>query len=1182
MKTNLIFASLAFTLLATLPALSLAAAMQPPAGHLKVWMGADRGVITNADGTIASWADQAPALVPGGADHSAIPMGMDVPVLSERANFPSGAHPVITLHGTDGFVLENVLDATTPNVSAYAVAAVTDPTTGGALISNLRSPFGYVLGLSQSTPGAADWYTGEPANDLLSAPLATDQPFLIEGMYSSSTETKFLYTNGVQAATKSGVALNYATWAALTIGARGTFPATQPPDTNVLNVTFNGDYFTGDIAEVLLYDSQSTSQRLAVEAYFYQKYFSVPTGAAAIAKQPVSQNVNELQPVTFAVSANGVPPLSYQWFTNGVAIPGATGPWYTLDSVSRTNAAQFTVVVSNASGTVTSSSAALTVIPDTTRPTLLAADRDFLSLTEAKVVFSKAVSAATATVASNYGINNGVAVSKAVMGATPDTVVLTTSAITFGPSYTLTVSGVSDQLGNVITASSQRALAVVNPNAPIPTTNLKLWLRADLGLTTNASGTVTSWKDQQVGSLAKNGTYTGKPLLVQDVFPNGSHPVIQFNGSSGFRLANGNDMRLTNMTVYLVWNILEDSQMKTVFGNYRDVAGWCIGISDATPDRMKWFTAPPDSFEPEGGQLTVGQYYLTTCSYASAGGQKSVFVGTNLVGSASGVPLVYASGVSLTVGFLGNGAQYINGNVAEVIAYAEVSPAQEALVWEYLNQKYFEVGTGKPVITRQPQSQTVVELDPATFEVGFRGEPPISIQWLRNGAEIPGATNSVYQTSASRTQQGDAFSARLSNGLGTVTSSGAILTVILDTNAPTLVSAFRDYLSAGQVTVVFSRGVASATALIPGNYSISNGASVQQAVFGPNSSTVVLTTSPLTQGQSYTLTVNSVQDLAGNVIATNSRIAVGMPVSSVLPPTSNRVVWLAADAGVATSDGAQVTGWADQAGWANAHNGTTAVGAPELALASNFPNGLPTPVIRFDGDSGLNLDNQTDLELQELSLYVVASVDNTTSTRTIMANYRDVVGWVFGISDTTAGQVKWFTPGDSLEPGGVARVADNTPTVITATLTADGIKTLYINSTNAGSATIEMPVPYDGEILTVGYLSNGGQRLLGDIAEILVYASVDATQQAAVETYLQQKYFVAPVVAAPKLQIQAQPAGVLISWPASATGFALQTTPQIGSGSVWSPVSASVTTANGQSTVSIPLGTHDAFYRLVR
>ena len=61
-----------------------------------------------------------------------------------------------------------------------------------------------------------------------------------------------------------------------------------------------------------------------------------------------------------SVTAIGVPPLQYQWRKDGVAIPGATAATYTVSAVNPANSGHYDVVVSNAYGTVTSGSAAVT------------------------------------------------------------------------------------------------------------------------------------------------------------------------------------------------------------------------------------------------------------------------------------------------------------------------------------------------------------------------------------------------------------------------------------------------------------------------------------------------------------------------------------------------------------------------------------------------------------------------------------------------------------------------------------------------------------------------------------------------------------------------------------------------------------------------------------------------------
>ncbi|MCE0722325.1 immunoglobulin domain-containing protein, partial [Legionella sp. 9fVS26] len=81
----------------------------------------------------------------------------------------------------------------------------------------------------------------------------------------------------------------------------------------------------------------------------------------SITTQPVSQTVTVGQSVTFSVTATGTAPLSYQWQKNGVAIAGATATSYNIPSVALADAGNYTVDVSNLEGTVTSSTAVLTV-----------------------------------------------------------------------------------------------------------------------------------------------------------------------------------------------------------------------------------------------------------------------------------------------------------------------------------------------------------------------------------------------------------------------------------------------------------------------------------------------------------------------------------------------------------------------------------------------------------------------------------------------------------------------------------------------------------------------------------------------------------------------------------------------------------------------------------------------------
>ncbi|MFI5336099.1 MAG: MBG domain-containing protein [Opitutales bacterium] len=78
--------------------------------------------------------------------------------------------------------------------------------------------------------------------------------------------------------------------------------------------------------------------------------------------QPVSEPVFLTSPVTFSVTVASIIPVSYVWLKNDVPIPGATASTYTISSAQASDAANYSVVVSNAAGSITSNEASLKVL----------------------------------------------------------------------------------------------------------------------------------------------------------------------------------------------------------------------------------------------------------------------------------------------------------------------------------------------------------------------------------------------------------------------------------------------------------------------------------------------------------------------------------------------------------------------------------------------------------------------------------------------------------------------------------------------------------------------------------------------------------------------------------------------------------------------------------------------------
>ncbi|HEY5913330.1 MAG TPA: lamin tail domain-containing protein [Verrucomicrobiae bacterium] len=226
-------------------------------------------------------------------------------------------------------------------------------------------------------------------------------------------------------------------------------------------------------------------------------------------------------------------------------------------------------------------------------------------------------------------------------------------------------------------------------------------------------------------------------------------------------------------------------------------------------------------------------------------------------------------------------------------------------------------------ITNQPQNLTVMELFPAAFKVGTAGVPAPSYQWYRGTTPIVGATDAGYTlSSAAYTDTGAQFKVVaqniVSNITYSVTSTVATLTVISDTNPPVLVGALA--LGLSQVQVSFSERVASPGATNLGSYAITgtNGVvTIFGAALDSSQTNVILTVSPMTDGGTYTLTVNNVVDLShlANRIVANSQaqfLAATFTSAGVGDPVPQGGVAAAGNGWNISGSGSDVGGTEDQ------------------------------------------------------------------------------------------------------------------------------------------------------------------------------------------------------------------------------------------------------------------------------
>lgn len=149
----------------------------------------------------------------------------------------------------------------------------------------------------------------------------------------------------------------------------GATIALSGPATNALASDATGFYGAVDLAPGLYtvrasfpgYATATQTVSVAAGEVADLDFVLAPTGVV-IVLQPQNQSALVGTNAVLSARAAGVKPLGYQWSLNGLSLAGATASSLTLTNLQLTNAGAYRVVVSNASGAVTSLVATLTAL----------------------------------------------------------------------------------------------------------------------------------------------------------------------------------------------------------------------------------------------------------------------------------------------------------------------------------------------------------------------------------------------------------------------------------------------------------------------------------------------------------------------------------------------------------------------------------------------------------------------------------------------------------------------------------------------------------------------------------------------------------------------------------------------------------------------------------------------------
>jgi len=127
------------------------------------------------------------------------------------------------------------------------------------------------------------------------------------------------------------------------------------------NESAAGDYwFYGTIDEVAIYNTVLPAERVEYH-YLLGKYSDIT--APFIVQQPASQTVLAGSPVAFNATAGGSPDLNYQWWKDGVAVPGANGANLAFPSAAYADNGSYTLWITNSLGHTNTVAATLAVMP---------------------------------------------------------------------------------------------------------------------------------------------------------------------------------------------------------------------------------------------------------------------------------------------------------------------------------------------------------------------------------------------------------------------------------------------------------------------------------------------------------------------------------------------------------------------------------------------------------------------------------------------------------------------------------------------------------------------------------------------------------------------------------------------------------------------------------------------------
>ena len=507
---------------------------------------------------------------------------------------------------------------------------------------------------------------------------------------------------------------------------------------------------------------------------------------------PVSQTLTQGTTLNLSVTATGSPTLTYQWRFNGSTFPGATSPFLSLLNVQESAQGDYTVVVSNPYGSVTSVVAVVTVqsppnIFDAGQPqpqTVIQGSNATFSVTaigDAPLTYQwrylgTNLPGATANplvltgVQTNQAGNYSVVVSNPFGSATSSNALLTVRV----PPFIITQPAPATQ---TILTGGNASITVVAGGDPTLTYQWRL-NGVNVGGATAATLTLIAVQTNQLGLYSvvvsnPYGSVTSSNATLDVKSPPSvvSQPqsltVVQGSPAS-FSVTAGGDGPFTYQ-----WR----------FGgvNIAGATAPSVGLASALTNDAGLYSVVISS---PYGSVTSSNALLTVRVPPFIVTQPAPATQTVLTGGNASITVVAGGDPTLTYQWRITGVN-VPGATAATLTLTAVQTNQLGLYSVVVSNPYGSVTSSNatldvktaPFVASQPQSLAVLVGSPASFSVTAGGDGPFTYQWRFGGVNITGATAPSVGLASAVTNDAGLYSVVISSPYGSVTSSNAALTV---------------------------------------------------------------------------------------------------------------------------------------------------------------------------------------------------------------------------------------------------------------------------------------------------------------------------------------------------------------------------------------------------------------------